>query len=121
MRVSILSSRDTVPNVLLTLSFDITFGPPSRVYCTYSGATIPLLNNVRDDHPNLSREEIRSQYVDSLQPDMTHVTVKVVQPRKERMYSCEVNVEGRVHIDDDANYAHDPKGTGTSTVTVTGE
>ena len=118
MRVSILSSRDTDPNVVFTLSFNVTFGPPSRVFCRYGSTTI--LNNGRD-HPNLSREVIRSQYVNSSQPDMTRVTVKVEQPREERTYACEVTVEGRVNINDNDNYAHDAKGTGTSTVTVTGE
>ena len=118
MRVSILSSRDTDPNVVFTLSFNVTFGPPSRVFCRYGSTTI--LN--KRDHPNLSREVIRSQYVNSSHPDMTHVTVKVDQPREERTYECEVTIEGRVHIDDDTNkYAHDPKGSGTSNVTVTGE
>ena len=46
MEVSILSSKDTDPNVMSTLSFNVTFGPPSRIYCTYIGATIPLLFNV---------------------------------------------------------------------------
>ena len=73
------------------------------------------------DDPNLSREVIRSQYVNSSQPDMTRVTVKVEQPREEGTYQCEVTVEGRVHIDSNTNYAHDTRGTGTSTVTVTGE
>ena len=121
MRVSILSSRDTLSNIVFTLSFNVTFGPPSRVYCTYNGATNPLLFNVRGDHPNLSREVIRSQYVNSSQPDMTRVTVKVFQPiRESRAYLCQVTVEGRVNIDNGA-YAYDPKNTTTTTVTVTGE
>ena len=68
MRVTILSSRDTDPNIVFTVSFNVTFGPPSHVYCRYSA--ISILSNPRDD-PNLSREVIRSQYVDSLQPDIT--------------------------------------------------
>ena len=120
MKVSILSSRDTLSNIVFTVSFIITFGPPSRIYCTYSGATNPLLFNIRDDHPNLSREVIRSQYVNSSQPDMACVTIKINQPREKRTYECEVTVEGRVHIDS-TNYNHDPKGTGTSNVTITGE
>ena len=99
MKVSILSSRDTVSNIVFTMSFNVTFGPPSRVYCTYVGASNPLLFNVRDYHPNLSRQVIRSQYVSNTQPDMTRVTVKVNQPiRESRTYSCEVNVEGRENI-----------------------
>ena len=74
------------------------------------------------DHPNLSREVIRSYYGSDSQPDMTHVTVKVVQlSREERTYECEVTVEGRVHIDSNTNYTHDTKGTGASSVTVTGK
>ena len=124
MGVSILSSRDIVPNVLFTLSFDVTFGPPSRIYCVYNrkGQTTRIaFLNVRDDHPNLSRQVIRSQYVSSPQPDMIRVRIKVEQPREERTYECEVTVEGRVHIESNTNYAHDPKGTGTSNVMVTGE
>ena len=118
MRVSILSSRDTLSNIVFTLSFNVTFGPPSRVFCRYGSTTI--LNNKRD-FPTLSREVIRSQYVNSSQPDMTCVTVKVNQPREEKTYECEVTVEGRVHIEGIDNYNHDTKGSGTSTVTVTGE
>ena len=90
MRVSILSSRDTVSNIVFTLSFNVTFGPPSRVLCYYNNQSIAFFN-VRGDDPNLSREVIRSQYVDSSQPDMTRVTVKVEQPfREKRMYICAV-------------------------------
>ena len=117
IRVSILSSRDTA-NVLLTLSFNVTFGPPSRVFCRYERTTI--LNNKRD-HPNLSREVIRSQYVNSSQPDMTRVTVKVNQPIKvERTYICHVFVEGRMNIAS-GNYAYLQKGGRSTNVTVTGK
>ena len=66
MRVSILSSRDTIPHVVFTLSFNVTFGPPSHIYCVYNrkGQTTKIaFFGARDDHPNLSREVIRSQYV----------------------------------------------------------
>ena len=97
MRVSILSSRDTDPNVVFTLSFNVTFGLPSHVLCYHNNHPAAFFNS-RDD-PNLSREVIRSQYVDSSQPDMTHVIVKVDQPiREDRKYSCEVVVEGRKNI-----------------------
>ena len=118
MRVSILSSRDTDPNVVFTLSFNVTFGPPSRVFCRYGSTTI--LNNGRD-HPNLSREVIRSQYVNSSQPDMTRVTVKVVQTTREGGdYACQVFVEGRVNIVS-GTYKHSTKGSGVTEVMVTGE
>ena len=118
MRVSMLSSRDTVSHVVFTLSFNVTFGPPSLVFCRFGSTTI--LNNKRD-HPNLSREVIRSQYVSSVQPDMTRVIVKVDQPfRKERTYICQVTVEGRVNIVS-GFYAHDTKGSGVTNVTITGK
>ena len=118
MRVSILSSRDTLSeNIVFTLSFNVTFGPPSRVFCRYETTTIL---NARDD-PNLSREVIRSQYVNSLKPDMTRVTVQVVQnTEKKGIYACQVFVEGRVNIAS-GSYKHDTKGNGTCAVTVTGE
>ena len=118
MRVSILSPRDTLSIIVITLSFNVTFGPPSFVFCRYG--RIPILHNVRD-HPNLSREVIRSQYVNSLQPDMTCVTVKVNQPVREAgTYICQVFVEGRVNIVN-GTYKHDKMGNRTCNVTVTGE
>ena len=117
MRVSILSSRDTLSNIVLTLSFSVTFGPPSRIFCYYKTTTI--LNT--QDHPNLSREVIRSQYVNSSQPDMTRVTVKVNQPIKvERTYICHVFVEGRMNIAS-GNYDYLQKGGRSTNVTVTGK
>ena len=119
MRVSILSSRDTVPHVVLRLSFNVTFGPPSLVFCRYESTTI--LHYTQDDHPNLSREVIRSQYVSSSQPDMTRVTIKVEQSmRLEGTYACQVTVEGRMNIVSGL-YNYQQKGVGTTTVTVTGK
>ena len=71
----------------------------------------------------LSREIIRSQYISSHQPDMTHVTLKVKQNIKgERKYSCSVTVEGRANIvSGTKKYNYDTKGEGFSDVTVTGE
>ena len=118
MRVSILSSRDTVSNFVLTLSFNVTFGPPSLVFCRYGSTTI--LKNKRAA-PNLSRKVIRYQYISSSQPDMTRVTIKVVQSIREvGTYACQVTVEGRVNIVS-GTYSHDSKGSGAATVTITGE
>ena len=119
MRVSILSSRDTDSNVVFTLSFNVMFGPPSRLYCTRNGVKF---FNLRDHH-NLSREIIRSQYTSS-QPDITHVTLKVTQSiREETAYSCAVTVEGRANIisGTETYEYYDTKGEGISDVTVTGE
>ena len=118
MRVSILSSRDTHPNILFTLSFNVTFGPPSRVLCYHSSDSNAFINNRY--HPNLSREVIRSQYTDS-KPDITRITVTVDQPIREgRMYRCEIVVEGRVGIVS-GTYNYATKGSIRSTnATVTG-
>ena len=124
MRVSILTSRDTDPNVVLTLSFNVTFGPPSRIYCVYSREYIlkKVFFDVRDS-PSLSREVIRSYYGSNSQPDMTRVSVRVEQPSKEnemyKMYACEVTVEGHGNIVS-GTYTRDNKGSGITTVTVTG-
>ena len=120
MRVSVFSSRDTLSNFVFTLSFNVTFGPPSRVYCAHSETLYPILFNVQGDHPNLSRVVIRSQYINSSQPDMTRVVVKVNQTfREERTYSCQVNAEGRMNIVS-GEYYYLQKGYGTTTVTITG-
>ena len=119
MRVSILSSRDTIQNVVFTLSFIVTFGPPSRVLCYRNNHRDAFFNS--RDAPNLSREVIRSQYVSSSQPDMTIVIIKVDQPREDRSYRCEVVVEGRKGIVS-GTYAHDQKNVKTTNkITVTGE
>ena len=124
MRVSILSSRDTDPNVVFTMSFNVTFGPPSHVYCVYvrKGQTYKILFfDVRDDTTLLSREVIGSYYGSSSQPDMTHVNVKVEQPIKEnRMYECEVTVEGRVNFVSNTLKLVN-MGSGIANVMITGE
>ena len=121
MRVSILSSRDTDPNVVFTLSFNVTFGPPSRVLCFFNNQNFIT---VRGNHPNLSRKVIRSRYTSS-QPDKTRITVKVDQPIREgRTYRCEVDVEGRKNIVS-GTYALLPMGPPlpirSSTVNITSE
>ena len=118
MKIFMLSSRDTVSNIAFTLSFNVTFGPPSSVYCRYQETAI--LNRKRD-HPKLSREAIRSQYVSSSQPDMTRVIVKESQATKqEGIYACQVFVEGRVNIVS-GTYEENTKGTGVTEVMVTSE
>ena len=124
MRVSILSSRDTVSNIVFTLSFNVTFGPPSRVYCVYIGKgqiTKTPFFDVRDDITKLSREVIRSYHGSDSQSDMTRVSVKVEQPiKEERTYECEVTVEGRGNIVS-GTYTRVSKGAGLTNVMITGE
>ena len=119
MTLSILSSRDANdPNIEYSLSFNVSFGPPSRIRCTRGSIE---LFNTRDPNQQLIREVIRSRYIDSTQPDMTRVTVRPSpQPRVGATYTCSVNVESRINIDF-GTYYFDDKGMGSSTLTITGE
>ena len=121
MTLSILSSRDADPSITITLSFTVSFGPPSRIRCTRDNTQL-IKNHIRDPSAQVTREVIRSRYISSTQPDMTRVTVRLdLQPRAERTYNCTVIVEGRTNIAS-SSYDFDPRGTaGSSTVTVTGE
>ena len=51
-----------------------------HVLCYHNNSKDAFFNS--RDSPNLSHEVIRSQYVHSIQPDMTRVTVKVYHPSK---------------------------------------
>ena len=69
----------------------------------------------------IGREVIRSRYISSTQPDMTRVIVRPdPQFRDEATYNCTVIVEGRINIAT-SNYDFVQMGSGSSTVTVTGE
>ena len=123
MTLSILSSRDAGPNIAIALSFNVSYGPPSRVRCERikMPEKVELLNN--RDHPKLIREVIRSRYINSALPDMTCVTVRPdPQPREVTVatYKCYVHVESRINIHN-IGYNFDEKGTSSTTVTVTGE
>ena len=118
MTLSILSSRDADPNITISLSFTVSFGPPSRITCTRDGVK---LFSIRNPDPRISREVIWSRYISSTLPDMSRVTMNLVsQPRVGATYNCTVTVEGRINIAS-GTYDYDPKGSGSSTVTVTGE
>ena len=117
MTLSILSSRDADPNIEYSLSFTVSYGPPSRVRCTRASSV--LLNN-RGLDPRITRDVIRSRYISSTQPDMTRVTVRPdPQPRLGGMFNCTVFVEGRTNIAS-GTYDFVDKGSRSSTVTVTG-
>ena len=118
MTLSILSSKDADPNITFSLSFTVSYGPPSRVRCTRNSS---VLLNIRELDSRLTREVIRSRYISSTQPDMTRVTVRPdPQPRVGGTFNCSVFVEGRTNISS-GGYAFIDKGSGSSTVTVTGE
>ena len=118
MTFSLLSSRDTDSNIEYSLSFTVSFGPPSRVVCHRNNI---LLFFKRDSSSLLIREVIRSRYINSTLPDMSRVTVRPdPQPRVGATYTCTVTVESRINIDSGV-YDFDEKGMGSTTVTVTGE
>ena len=118
MTLSILSSRDADPNIEYSLSFTVSFGPPSSIRCTRDSI---LFLSARDPNPLLTREVIRSRYISSTQPDMTRVTVRPgPQSRVGAAFTCTVFVEGRTNILSGA-YDFAQMGSGSSTVTVTGE
>ena len=112
MTLSILSSRDADLNIKMKLSFGVSFGPPSRIECTNGMSQIFSARS----HPDITREVIRSRYVNVTEPDMTRVTIRLSSlPKVGGTYTCTVTVESRVSS---GSYS---KGTGSSTATVTGE
>ena len=118
MTLSILSSRDADPNIEYSLSFIVSYGPPSNISCTDDSREFL---KTKDPHPKLTREVIRSRYIGPEKPDMTRVTVRPdPQPRVGGTYTCTVIVEGHTGI---ASGAYDfvKMGSESSTVTVTGE
>ena len=118
MTLSILSSRDADPNITISLSFNVSFGPPSLIRCNRDSVQ---LFNTRGPTPLFTREVIRSRYINSTHPDMSRVTVNLdSQPRVGATYTCTVTVEGRTNIAF-GSYNFVVKGSGSSTVTVTGE
>ena len=118
MSLSLLSSRDADPNIEYSLSFNVSFGPPSRIVCHQNNI---IFINRRDPGLLLTREVIRSRYINSTLPDMTRVTVRPgPQPRVGATYTCTVTVESRINIAS-GSYNFDNKGMGSTTVIVTGK
>ena len=119
MTFYLISSRDTETNIMFTLQFTVSHGPPSAVVCNIEGLT--KIHKTRQDPSKLSREVIRSHYINSSYPDMTRVTLTLTSPvREPTTYTCTVTVEGRINIKN-ASYNFDPKGSGTTTASITGE
>ena len=122
MTLSILSSRDADSNIMFRLSFNISFGLPSRIQCTRDSSTI--LGGTgglgRGIVSGVDYEVIRSPYISSSQPDMTRLSFNQTRPRIGATYQCTVTVEGRRNIAS-GSYNFDPLGSRTSSITVTGE
>ena len=122
MRFTLLSSRAIESDVMFTLSFNVSFGPPSMIRCVDGSNTLLFNPELSRETvvPELSREVIRSHYINSSYPDMTCVSLTQTSPRQPRTYTCTVTVEGRVNIDN-TGYDFDNKGSGTTTVSITGK
>ena len=119
MTLSILSSRDADPNIMFRLSFNISFGLPSRIQCTRDSSAILSGRGIVS---GVDYEVIRSQYISSSQPDMTRLSFNQTRPRIAATYQCTVTVEGRQNVFLGLNnYQIDVLGSGTSSITVTGE
>ena len=118
MSLNVVSPRDA-DQITFMFSFMVSFGPPSRVACSYNPGNVTVFD-LRDYFTDgiFFRDAIRSQYVNSSLPDITRVRVQLTQPRVSRTYTCQITVEGRVGIV--SGYTHDPLGNGSSTATVVG-
>ena len=119
MTLTLLHTRDVIPDVQFRLSFNVSLGLPSRITCTRDGTTI--INNVRGFVSGVNYEVVRPLYVNTSQPEITRVLFKETQSRVGATYSCAVYVEGRINITSATSYDYDVLGSATSAVTVTGE
>ena len=122
MSFILLSSRANESDVMFTLSFNVSFGPPSMIRCVDGSNTQQFdpVTSRGNGVAELSREVIRSHYINSSYPDMTRVTVTLTSPRSPSTYTCNVTVEGRVNINN-TDYSFANMGIGTTTVSITGE
>ena len=124
MKLFLLTSRDTESNLGFTLSFTVSYGLPSRLVCT-DGSNIALFNPQVSRGPGvtqLSREVIRSHYINSSYPDMTRVSIKRTgQPRAAATYTCTVYVEGRTSPANRLTYNFIHMGNAATTASITGE
>ena len=122
MKLSLLTPRDTETNIMFTLSFTVSFGPPTEISCKLND-NAPFFSN--DDSVSVStvvsREVIRSHYINSSYPDMTRVILTQTTPRESRTYSCTVYVTSRIDIGITNSYREVQEGSGTSTASITGE
>ena len=118
MKLSLLTPRDTETNIMFSLGFTVSFGPPTEIACSRNG--IELFT--RTDSVNVvSREVIRSHYINSSYPDMTRVMLTQTAPQESSTYSCTVYVTTRTGVSTGPGYAIMPLGSGTSTASITGE
>ena len=124
MKLFLLTSRDAESNLMFALSFSVSYGVPSRLRCV-DGNNNNLFSETDSRGQSvsiLSREVIRSHYINSSYPDMTRVSIaRTGQPRAAAIYTCTVYVEGRINPENQNTYAFRQMGNGVSTASITGE
>ena len=124
MKLFLLTSKDTESNLMFTLSFTVSYGVPSRLHCV-DGNNINLFNPIASRGPFvsiLSREVIRSHYINSSYVDMTRINIKRTgQPRAAATYTCTVFVEGRNNPQNWLTYSFRQMGNAATTASITGE
>ena len=121
MKLSLLTPRDTETNIMFTLSFTVSFGPPTEIACSRNGAQFFSRANSVSVSPVVSREVIRSHYINSSYPDMTRVILTQTTPRESSTYTCTVYVTSRTNIGIGGSYSTVQEGSRTSTASITGE
>ena len=120
MKLSLLTPRDAETNIKFTLSFTVSFGPPSEIVCSHNDAQFFSQDDSVSVSPVLSREVIRSHYINSSYPDMTRVILTQTTPRESSTYTCTVTVYGRSDIADSNYQAVLMSGGGSSATNITG-
>ena len=123
MRLFLLTSKDTEFNIMFNLSFVVSNGVPSVLYCVDADNTnlFPVHQTRSNEAPQLLREVIRTHYINSSHPDMTQVMVKVTLTMREpKILTCTVYVEGRVNITSDS-YFYKQMGNASRIANITGE
>ena len=126
MTLSLLTPRDAETNIKFTLSFTVSFGPPTEIACSRNGTQFFTRANSVSISPVVSREVIRSRYINSSYPDMTRVILTQTTPRESSTYTCTVYVTSRIDIGVNTGFSHTSYRTvqednGPSTASITGE
>ena len=124
MKLFLLTPRDTESNLKFTLNFNISNGVPSRLSCSDGNSDLfDYASTSRGTEASiLSREVIRSHYINSSYPDMTRVSIeRPGQPRAAVTYTCTVYVEGRDNPENRTTYDFRQMGNAITTASITGE
>ena len=125
LTLSLLTPRDAEADIKFTLSFTVSFGPPTEIACSRNGAQFFSRTDSKSVSTVVSREVIRSHYINSSYPDMTRVMLTQTTPRESSTYSCTVYVTSRTNIGigggGPSAYKAVQEGSGTSTASITGE